>query len=66
MLNLSHIPCGGAWTIFNLMTRALLDNFDIDDKSSTITLPRTVCDELLGPMVFNTVDSRARELGGNP
>ena len=48
------------------MTRALLDNFDIDDKSSTIVLPRTVCDELLGPMVFNTVDSRAKELGGNP
>ena len=54
------------WTIFNLMTRALLDNFDINNKSSTIALPRTVCDELLGPMVFNTVDSRAKELGGNP
>ena len=65
MLNLNHIPSGGTWTIFNLMTRALLDNFDIDDKSSTIALPRTVCDELLGPMVFNTVDSRAKELGGN-
>ena len=38
----------------------------IDDKSWTIALPRTVCDELLGPMVFNTVDSRAKELGGNP
>ena len=29
LLNWSHIRCGGAWTIFNLMTRALLDNFDI-------------------------------------
>jgi len=26
---------------------------------------RTVCDELLGPMVFNTVDARAKELGGS-
>ena len=31
----------------------------------TILLLRTVCDELLGPMVFNTVDSRAKELGGS-
>ena len=24
-----------------------------------------MCDELLGPMVFNTVDARAKELGGS-
>ena len=63
----NNITCGGTWTIFSLNDKSTFGQlWYIDDKSWTIALPRTVCDELLGPMVFNTVDSRAKELGGNP